>query len=119
MRTYLVYGTFGWLVVTGLLHFIVDVVAQHLRGARAPGLATSLYYGLNTSFAFGQVVFGLLCLWLAWRQPGFMGERMAVVLCLTAAAGWLAITFVFMEYWEPKLNAAVFAALLVASVLMS
>ncbi|MEI5667820.1 hypothetical protein WBO78_25105 [Bosea sp. CCNWLW174] len=44
---------------------------------------------------------------------------MAVVLCLTAAAGWLAITFVFMEYWEPKLNAAVFAALLVASVLMS
>ncbi|WP_420104306.1 hypothetical protein [Bosea sp. (in: a-proteobacteria)] len=64
MRTCLVYGTFGWLVVTGLLHFIVDVVAQHLRGARAPGLATSLYCGLNTSFAFGQVVFGYFaCGW--------------------------------------------------------
>jgi len=119
MRTYLVYGTFGWLVLTGLLHFIIDVAAQHLRGARPPGLATSLYYGLNTSFALGQILCGLLCLWLAWRQPGFLGERMVAVLCLAAAAGWLAITFVFMEYWEPKLNAAVFAALLIASVLMS
>jgi hypothetical protein len=44
---------------------------------------------------------------------------MAAVLCLTAAAGWLAITLVFMEYWEPKLNATIFAALLVASVLVA
>ncbi len=94
MRTYLVYGTFGWLVVTGLLHFIVDVAAQHLAARGAPGLATSLYYGLNTSFALGQILCGCFaCGWpggslasweSAWSRPlprrrrGLAGDHLRV-----------------------------------------
>ncbi|MEO9337155.1 hypothetical protein ABFT80_06930 [Mesorhizobium sp. SB112] len=117
MHTYLAYGAFGWLTFTGVAHFLVDVVSQYLRGKRPPNVETTLYYGLNSAFALGQVLFGLICLWIAWRQPRFLGEPPVVALCLAAAAGWLAITFAFMGYWEPKLNAGLFAALLIAAIL--
>jgi hypothetical protein len=116
MQKYLTYAAFGWLAFTGTAHFIVDVAAQYLRGKRAPGPETTLYYGLNSAFALGQVLFGLICLWIAWRQPGFLSARPVAALCLAAAAGWLAITFAFMEYWEPKMNVGIFAALLIAAI---
>lgn len=116
MHTYLTYGAFGWLVFTGTAHFVVDVVSQYLRGKRPAGVEATLYYGLNSSYALGQVLFGLLCLWIAWRQPGLLHERPVVALCLAGAAAWLAIPFAFMEYWEPKANAAIFAGLLIAAI---
>ncbi len=116
MKTYLAHIAFGWLAATGVLHFLVDVVSQYVRGKRPPGDAATLYYGLNTAFSLGQVLFGLLCLWLVWRQPDFLANRMIAVLCVAGGAGWLAITYAFMEYREPKIVAMIFLALLIAAI---
>lgn len=99
-----------------MAHFLVDVVSQFLRGKRPPGVEATLYYGLNSAFALGQVLFGLICLWITWRRPDFLSEPLIAALCLTAAACWLAITFMFMGYWEPKMNVAIFAALLIVAI---
>lgn len=112
---YIVYAAYGWLTLSGILHFVIDVVSQHLRGKRAPGLETTLYYGLNSAFALGQVAFGLLGLFLAWRAMPLLTETSVLIGSLAAALGWLAITFLFMEYWEPKLNVGIFCALIVAA----
>lgn len=116
MHKYIVYAAYGWLALTGILHFVVDVVSQHLRGKRAPGLETTLYYGLNSAFALGQVAFGLLGLFLAWRDMNLLSETPALILSIAAAFGWLAITFLFMEYWEPKLNVGIFCVLIIAAL---
>ena len=117
MHRYIVYAACGWLALTGILHFVVDVVSQHLRGKRAPGLETTLYYGLNSAFALGQVAFGVLGLFIASRAMNLLSEPPALILSIAAAFGWLAITFLFMEYWEPKLNAGIFFVLIVAATL--
>jgi hypothetical protein len=31
MHKYIVYAAFGWLALSGAMHFAVDVVSQHLR----------------------------------------------------------------------------------------
>ncbi len=111
----ILYAAYGWLVLTGVLHFVVDVVSQHLRGKRSPSLETTLYYGLNSAFSLGQVVFGLLGLFLAWRAAGLLGETPVLILALLAGIGWLALTFLFMAYWEPKVNVAIFCALILAA----
>lgn len=116
MHKNIVYAAYGWLVLTGILHFAVDVVSQHLRGKRAPGLETTLYYGLNSAFSLGQVAFGLLGLFLAWRAMDLLSEKPVLILALAAGSGWLAVTFLFMEYWEPKVNVAIFCALIVAAL---
>jgi ABC-type Mn2+/Zn2+ transport system permease subunit len=115
MHKYIVYAAYGWLALSGSLHFAVDVVSQYLRGKREPSSETTLYYGLNSAFALGQVAFGLLGLFLAWRAMHLLTETPAVLLSIAVALGWLAITFLFMEYWEPKLNAAIFCVLIVAA----
>jgi hypothetical protein len=115
MHKILLYAAFAWLTATGALHFGIDVAAQYLRGKRLPGAETTLYYGLNTAFALGQVIFGLLCLWLAWRAPALLATRPVMALCLLATAGWLAISFLFMGYREPRMNTVVFAVLLIAA----
>lgn len=117
MHKYIVYAAYGWLALSGALHFFVDVVSQHLRGKRAPSAETTLYYGLNSAFSLGQVVFGLLGLWVAWRAMDVLKEPPAAILSVVAAFGWLAITFLFMEYREPKLNAAIFCVLVIAAAL--
>jgi hypothetical protein len=114
MHKYLVYAAYGWLALSGILHFVIDVLSQHLRGKRAPGLETTLYYGLNSAFALGQVAFGLLGLYLARQAMSLLGETPVLMLGVAAAVGWLAITFFFMNYWEPKLNAGIFCVLIVA-----
>ncbi|MBW6527809.1 hypothetical protein KZ813_13255 [Sphingomonas sp. RHCKR7] len=116
MARYLTYAAFGWLTFTGVMHFAVDVVSQYLRGKRAPGPETTLYYGLNSAFALGQVLFGLMCLWAAHREPGLLREPAVVMLACAGAAAWLALTFTAMDYWEPKLNAVIFIALLIAAI---
>ena len=117
MHKGLVYAAYGWLAFSGTLHFCIDVVSQYARGKRAPGVGTTLYYGLNSAFALGQVIFGLLGVWLAWRAITLVAEWPVLALSIAAALGWLAITFLFMEYKEPRFNAAVYAVLIVSAAL--
>jgi len=106
---------YGWLTFGGAMHFVIDVLSQHLRGRRAPGPATTLYFGLNTAYALGQILFGVLCLLVARRAPALLGQWPAVVLSLGAALGWVGFGFVFLEYREPRIVAALFGALVVAA----
>lgn len=116
MHKALIYAAFGWLAFTGMTHFIVDVLSQYLRGKHVPGPETTLYYGLNTSYALGQVLFALACLFLARRAPDVLDGWPMMALSLAAASAWLAIAFAFMGYWEPKMNAVIFGALLSAAI---
>lgn len=116
MARYLTLAAFGWLTLSGTLHFAIDVVSHHARGKHAPGPETTLYYGLNSAFALSQVLFGSMCLWAARRHPDLLGDPFAVTLSIVGAAAWLALTFLAMGYWEPKLNAAIFCALLLAAI---
>ena len=47
MHKALIYAAFGWLTLSGVMHFFVDVVSYHLQGKRIPGPETTLYYGLQ------------------------------------------------------------------------
>lgn len=115
MHTYIVYAAYGWLALMGVMHFVVDVLLQFLRGQRVPGAETTLYYGLNSAFSLGQVAFGLLGLFLARRAIHLISETPVLILSVAAAFGWLAITFFFMTYWEPKFVAGVFCVLILAA----
>jgi hypothetical protein len=37
MYRYVVYGTYGWLLLGGTMHLAIDVVSQYVRGKRTPG----------------------------------------------------------------------------------
>jgi hypothetical protein len=112
-----IFAAFGWLTLTGALHFIIDVVSQYLRGKRLPGPETTLYFGLNTAYALGQVMFGLLGLWVAWQALDVLGQWPAMALCLAATIAWLVFSFVFLGYREPKFMIAIFGVLIVAAAL--
>ncbi|MBY9063424.1 hypothetical protein K7957_10835 [Sphingomonas yunnanensis] len=96
MARYLTYAAFGWLTFTGVMHFAIDVSIPYLRGKRVPGPETTLYHGLNPPFALGQLLFGLMSLWAARREPGLLREPMVVILAGAGAAAWLALTFFAM-----------------------
>ncbi|GBR09800.1 hypothetical protein [Gluconobacter frateurii] len=115
-RTFLL-AAYIWLTFSGTLHFLIDVVSQYMRRKHVPGPETTLYYGLNTSFALGQIVFGLLCLWLVWQAPELSHQRVFTTVSFAAAAGWLAVTFAFMSYWEPRVNVIAFGILLAGALL--
>jgi hypothetical protein len=117
MHKYALYAAYGWLSFSGTMHFAIDVLSQHLRGVRAPSTETTLYYGLHSSYALGQVVLGALGLWLTARAPNLLREPVALAVSGLAALAWLAIAVLFVEYWQPKLNAALFSALLLAVIL--
>jgi hypothetical protein len=117
MHRFLIYAAFGWLTFSGTMHFFADVVSQHLRGARAPSAETTLYYGLHSSFALGQVVLGALGLFLARRAPGLLRTAPILAVSVTAGIAWLVIAVLFIEYWQPKANAALILALMLAVVL--
>ena len=53
MQKYLVYATYGWLAFAGVSHFAIDVLSQYVSGKRLPSVETTLYYGVNTAFAWG------------------------------------------------------------------
>jgi hypothetical protein len=102
------------LLLSGILHFGIDVVSQYLRGKRASGPEATLYYGLNTGYALGQVWFALSALLAIRSGVAFMGQWPGLTLGLLAAAGWLTIGFVFLEYREleyrePRIVMAIFA----------
>ena len=110
----LLWAAYGWLTAGGVLHFAIDVISQYLRGKRVPGAETTLYYGMNSAYAFGQVLFGVVGLGLCWRAATLAGGLPFAMLSLVAVLGWLAIGFLFIEYWEPKFGIAVFGLLIVA-----
>ncbi len=117
MHKYLVYAAFSWLVLAGTMHFFIDVVSQYLRHKRVPGAEATLFYGMNTAYALGQVLFGLLGLLVARQALDLLGQWPAVSLRLAAAACWLIFSFKFMEYWEPKVVVGIFGALAIAAAI--
>jgi len=112
-----VYAGLGWLTMTGILHFVIDVVSQYLRGQRVPGPETNLYYGLNTAYSLGQVLFGTLGLVVAKQALGIWGQWPALVLSGLATTAWLAFGFCFIEYQEPKVMVGIFGVLVSAMAL--
>ena len=108
----LLYGAYGWLMTGGLLHFAVDVVSQHFRGKRVPSSATTLYYGLNSTYAVSQILFGALALFAIWHGVTAMGEGYGLALGLLAACAWFVLSLRFIEYPQPRVVVAVYAGLL-------
>ena len=117
MHRILIYVAFGSLTLAGAMHFVVDVVSQYVSGKRPPGPETTLYYGLNTAYALGQVVFGLLALVVAMREMELLGHWPAIAISLAAGIAWLIFGFAFLEYREPRIAAAVYCALVVAAAM--
>ncbi|HEX5664815.1 MAG TPA: hypothetical protein VFX93_15165 [Xanthomonadaceae bacterium] len=116
MHKWFVYTAFGWLALSGVLHFAIDVVSQHLRGKHPPGVeTTALYYGLHSAYALGQVTVGALVLVIATRALPLLTSTSPLAFALLAGLGWLAIACLFMPYWQPRLNAGVFCVLVVAA----
>jgi len=114
MSRYLIYAAFGWLTLSGAMHFGIDVVSHAIQGRHPPGRETTLYYGLHSAFALGQVVFGVLALAVIARTPHIVGVPF---LLLSAGAGiaWLAIAWFFIEYRQPTIAAGIFGLLILAS----
>lgn len=110
---------YGWIIVTGLMHFIIDVISQYVRGIRVPSTETTFYYGMNTAFSLGQIILGVFGLVLAQKAPQLLNQWPAVILTVTAAVGWLAISFIFLPYKEPKFISAISALLVIAAAVSS
>jgi hypothetical protein len=106
---------FGWLTIGGTLHFAIDVVSQYLRRVRPPGPETTLYFGLNTAYALGQILFGILAFLVTRQGMDVLGRWPGVTLCLAATLCWLAFGFLFLQYWEPRVMIAVFGVLVIAA----
>ena len=115
MHRNLLYAAYGFLLLSGILHFSIDVVSQYMRGKRTPGSEATLYYGLNTAYALGQIFFAWLALLAIRNAAGFMDQWSGLTLGLFAAAGWLTIAFLFLEYREPRIIMAIFVILLVGA----
>lgn len=113
----LLYGAYSWLLLSGLLHFGIDVVSQYLRGKRAPSPATTLYYGLNSTYAVSQILFAVLALFAIRQGVTAMGQWPGIALGLLAACAWFVLSLLFLEYTQPRMTVALFAALLVGAAL--
>jgi hypothetical protein len=117
MRMKFLYAAYGWLLLSGILHFSIDVISQYLRQKRVPGREASLYYGLNTTYALGQVLVAILALFAIRQGVVAMGQWPGLVIAFGAALAWLAIDFLFLEYPQPKVVICIFAVLLIGSSL--
>ena len=113
------YAAYGWLLLGGVLHFGINVVAQFLRGKRVPGRETTLFYGLNTSYALGQMLVGTLAVLILHSGNAVLVQWPGITLGLAGAAGWLAICLLFLEYKQPRGVVLVFAVLLGIAALTS
>lgn len=108
------YAAFAWLLLAGTMHFSIDVLSQYLRHKRVPGPEATMYYGLNTAYALGQVLFSIFGLLVVRRALDLLGHWPALLLCGAAAAAWFVISFLFIEYREPRFMVGIFGALVVA-----
>lgn len=115
MHKFLLYAGYGYLAVSGVLHFLVDVVAHHFHHQRAAGPETAMYNGLHSAYALGQVVFGLIAILIIRSGSDLMSRQIGQAIGFFAVAGWLAISLKFIEYTPPKFNISVVLALLIAA----
>jgi hypothetical protein len=109
-----VYAAFGWLTFAGTMHFVIDVLAQYLRHKRVPGPETTLYYGLNSAYALGQILVGILGLLIAHHAIEVLGQWPVLLLCGVAAAAWFAIAFLSIEYPQPRFMMFILGTLVLA-----
>ena len=115
MHRKLLYAAYSWLLLSGTLHFCIDVMSQYLRGKRAPGPEATLYYRLNTTYALSEVLFAVQALLSVHSGAAFMDQWPGLTLGLFAATGWLVIGFALLEYREPRIVMAIFVVLLIAA----
>ena len=87
------------------------------REKRPPGTATTLYYGLNSAYALSQVLFAALALLAISQGLIILGRRPGLIPGFLTALSWLAICVLFLEYRQPRMTVALFAALLAAAAL--
>jgi hypothetical protein len=116
LHVFLVRAVFGWMALSGALHFIADVASQYIRRTRVPGPETTLYYGLHTAYAWGHIAFGALGLYIVTRASPVVDERRLLLLSGIVALGWLAIAMGFIEFWQPKANAVVLCVMILAAL---
>jgi hypothetical protein len=117
LHGWLLYAAYGWLLFSAFLHFGIDVVSQYVRGKRPPGPETTLYFGLNSTYAVSQALFAALAL-LALRQGATLMDRWpGIALSLVAASAWFFLSWMFLEYPQPRMVVILFAALLVGAAL--
>ncbi len=115
----LLYAAYSWLLLSGLLQIGIDVVSQYLRGKRAPGPSTTLFYGLNSAYGISQILFALLAFFAIRQGVVALGQWPGVSLGLLAATAWFALCVLFLEYPQPRMTVALFAALLLATAFTS
>jgi hypothetical protein len=117
MHRAFLYGAFGFLLLTGVLHFVVDVVHQHYSGQRPAGTETTYYFGLHSAYALGQVVFAALAILIIRSGSDLLSKVPGQVISFIAVAGWFAICFKFSEYIPPRINLGIVTALLIGAVI--
>jgi hypothetical protein len=117
MHTFLLYASYGWLLLGSLLHFSIDVLSQYWRGERTAGVDTTLYFGLHSAYTLGQLLFAVVALLLIRNGVPFFGEWPGLILGFTAAAAWLAVCVAFISYREPRIVVGLFAILLAGAAL--
>ena len=113
----LLYAAYAWLLLSGVLHLGIDVVSQYVRGKRVPGPATTLYYGLNSTYAVSQILFAALALFAVRQGMTAMGQPSGLALGLLGACAWFVLSMLFLEYPQPRMTVALFAALLLGVAL--
>ena len=114
----LLYCAYSWLMLSGVLQIGIDVISQHLRGKRVPGLETTLYYGLNTAYGLSQILFAALALYVTYQHGAqLLSRSVGLYLGLVAGIAWLAFCFAFIAYPHPRTTVAVFLALLVLAAI--
>lgn len=116
MHRRLAHLAFGWLILTGILHFSIDVVSHAVQGRYPAGSAAALYFGLHCAFAFGQIFYGGLAL-LVIRQAPQLAKAPFFALSLSAGIAWFLIAWMFIEYPQPRLAMFGYLLLLVCSAL--
>lgn len=113
---FLLYLPYLWLLLTGTLHFCIDVLSQYLQGKRASSVETTLYYGLNTAYALGQILLAVGALLSVSSGSTMMHQWPGLLLGFGAAAAWFAICVLFLQYQEPRIMLAIFVALLAVTI---
>jgi hypothetical protein len=109
------YAAYGFLLLTGVMHFLIDVVRHHFAGLQEPGLAATYYYGLHSAYSLGQVLFALAAIMVIRSGSDLMSRAPGRMLSFSAIAGWFAICLLFMDYTPPWVNLVIVFALLTAA----
>ena len=89
------------------------MVSQYIRGNRTPSPETTLYFGLNSSYAVSQTLFAVLALFAIRQRVTAMAKPQVLCWGFVAACAWFARSLMFLEYPQPRITVAVFAILLV------